>query len=66
MSLTLHIIYSSGKGMKKNNTNQVHNGSYVKKEWCEPLLSSLPCKLGSGKTRRKENMKEESTPYMMV
>jgi len=35
----------------------------VKKEWCEPLLSTLSCKLGSGKTRRKENMKEESTPY---
>ena len=34
-----------------------------KKEWREPLLSSLPCKLGSGKTRRKENAKEESTPY---
>ena len=33
------------------------------KRWCEPLLSSLPCKLGSGKTRRKENVKEESTPY---
>ena len=33
-----------------------------KKRWCEPLLSSLPCKLGSGKTRRKENAKEESTP----
>ena len=34
----------------------------VKKRRCEPLLSSLPCKLGSGKTRRKENAKEESTP----
>ena len=36
---------------------------HKRKKWCEPLLSSLSCKLGSGKTRRKENVKEESTPY---
>ena len=34
-----------------------------KKEWCESHLSTLPRKLGSGKTRRIGNMKEESTPY---
>ena len=34
--------------------------SINEKRWCEPLLSSLSCKLGSGKTRRKENAKEES------
>lgn len=53
---------SGCKGRKYLRTKQVHNGSQAKKEWCEPLLSSLPCKLGSGKTRRKENAKEESTP----
>ena len=34
------------------------------KEWCESHLSTLPRKLGSGKTRRIGNMKEESTPYV--
>ena len=32
-------------------------------ERCESHLSTLPRKLGSGKTRRIGNMKEESTPY---
>ena len=54
---------SDCKGRKNLRTKQVHNGSQAKKEWREPLLSSLSCKLGSGKTRRKENAKEESTPY---
>ena len=54
------IFCKDGKYLR---TKQVHNGSQAKKEWREPLLSSLSCKLGSGKTRRKENSKEESTPY---
>ena len=37
----------------------VHRG----KERRRLLLSIFPCKLGSGKTRRKEDMKEEPTPY---
>ena len=37
----------------------VHRG----KERRKLLLSIFPCKLGSGKTRRKEDMKEEPTPY---
>ena len=35
----------------------VHRG----KERRRLLLSIFPCKLGSGKTRRKEDMKEEPT-----
>ena len=54
------IFCKDGKYLR---TKQVLNGSQAKKEWREPLLSSLSCKLGSGKTRRKENSKEESTPY---
>lgn len=38
----------------------VHRGE---KERRRLLLSIFPCKLGSGKTRRKEDMKEEPTPY---
>jgi len=57
------VSIHSAKVGKNLLTKQVHNGSLAKKEWCEPFLSTLSCKLGSGKTRRKENMKEESTPY---
>ena len=39
--------------------------AHKRKRWCEPLLSSLPCKLGSGKTRRKENVKEESIRFLV-
>lgn len=38
----------------------VHRGGKEKRRL---LLSIFPCKLGSGKTRRKEDMKEEPTPY---
>lgn len=37
--------------------------SLTKKNWCELLLFTLPCSQALVKPIKKENMKEESTPY---